>query len=188
MPPSGPNQVIALSLGFTMPEPDRARRALAVIERDLLTPFGLRTLAPSDPQYRPTCDGSAYQRDSSYHQGTVWPWLMGPFITAYVRTHGDEGRAKASTWLAGFADHLRDAGLGSISEIFDAGAAPRAPRLHRPGLERLRNPSHACRRHPPVEQAFSPALACPLLWGSLLSCGPVANRARRRKAAVRPRA
>jgi predicted glycogen debranching enzyme len=122
-----PNQVIALSLGFTMPEPDRARRALAVIERDLLTPFGLRTLAPSDPQYRPTCDGSAYQRDSSYHQGTVWPWLMGPFITAYVRTHGDEGRAKASTWLAGFADHLRDAGLGSISEIFDAGP-PHEPR------------------------------------------------------------
>jgi predicted glycogen debranching enzyme len=122
-----PNQAIALSLGYTMPTADRARRALEVIERELLTPVGLRTLAAGDPHYKPQCAGNPYERDSSYHQGTVWPWLLGPFVTAYVRIHGDEGREKASSWLTGFADHLRDAGLGSVSEIFDADP-PHEPR------------------------------------------------------------
>jgi predicted glycogen debranching enzyme len=121
-----PNQAIALSLGHTMVSPDRARQALAVIERELLTEVGLRTLARSDPQYRPHYEGNPFERDSAYHQGTVWPWLIGPFITASVRS--DEGsREKAYNWLSGFITRMRDAGLGSIAEIFD-GDEPHAPR------------------------------------------------------------
>ena len=120
-----PNQVLAFSLGFPIAEPDHARRALAVVERDLLTPFGLRTLARSDPKYRPHYAGGPFERDSAYHQGTVWPWLLGPFITAYLRAFPNE-REKARGWLARFPGHLREAGLGSISEVFD-GDEPHTP-------------------------------------------------------------
>jgi predicted glycogen debranching enzyme len=126
-----PNQAIALSLGFTMVEPERGRQALAVIERELLTPVGLRTLSRSDPQYRRQCNGGPFDRDSAYHQGTVWPWLMGPFITGWVRVQETSGqpaaREQAHKWLRGYADHLLDAGIGSISEIFD-GEPPFEPR------------------------------------------------------------
>jgi glycogen debranching enzyme len=121
-----PNQVMAFSLGFPIAEPDRARRALAVVERELLTDFGLRTLARSDPKYRPQCAGNPFDRDSAYHQGTVWPWLLGPFISAYRRAFPGESD-RTTGWLARFPEHLREAGLGSISEIFD-GDAPHAPR------------------------------------------------------------
>jgi predicted glycogen debranching enzyme len=121
-----PNQVIALSLGYTMVESARARRMLAVVERELLTEFGLRTLSPRDADYIGRYEGGRVERDSAYHQGTIWPWLMGPFVTAYVRTN-PAGRQQAVKWLAGFRDHLTAAGLGSISEIFD-GDAPHLPR------------------------------------------------------------
>ncbi|MES1261135.1 MAG: amylo-alpha-1,6-glucosidase, partial [Acidobacteriota bacterium] len=107
-----------------------ARAILAVVERELLTTFGLRTLSPGDPQYRGRYEGGPVERDSAYHQGTVWPWLLGPFITAYVRFHGESAQAtpeslsnarnQAGRWLEGFRGHLKVAGLGSISEIFDA--------------------------------------------------------------------
>ena len=84
-----PNQVIALSLGYCAIPEGRARRILAAVERHLLTPFGLRTLAPFDPRYRGRYDGSVAERDGAYHQGTVWPWLLGPFITADMRFNGD---------------------------------------------------------------------------------------------------
>jgi glycogen debranching enzyme len=99
------------------------------VERELVTPYGLRSLAPGDPQYKGRYEGGVASRDSAYHQGTVWPWLMGPFLTAYVKTHGrsTEARAKARAWLDGFADHLRVEGLGQVSEALD-GDPP-----HRPG-------------------------------------------------------
>jgi predicted glycogen debranching enzyme len=124
-----PNQVIALSLGFPLLEGDRAIQVLSVIERELLTPFGLRTLAPSDPHYRGTYEGGVEGRDGSYHQGTVWPWLLGHFISAYVRTYNRSPQAmeRARSWLSAFEAHLSDAGLGSISEIFD-GDSPHRPR------------------------------------------------------------
>jgi predicted glycogen debranching enzyme len=123
-----PNQVIALSLGYPMISGDRARSVLDVVERELLTPFGLRTLNPSNPQYRPHYGGDQLSRDSGYHQGTVWPWLLGSFITAYLRAYDTpEARTKAWTWLAPFGKHLTEAGLGSVSEIFDA-EPPHAPR------------------------------------------------------------
>jgi predicted glycogen debranching enzyme len=123
-----PNQIIALSLGHPMISDDRARAVLEVVERELLTPFGLRTLNPSNPQYRPHYGGDQFSRDSGYHQGTVWPWLLGPFITAYLKSYDNpEARAKASAWLTPFQKHLTEAGLGTVSEIFDADP-PHAPR------------------------------------------------------------
>jgi glycogen debranching enzyme len=108
---------------------ERARRVVAVVERQLLTPFGLRSLAPGDAQYRPVYRGDAYSRDTAYHQGTVWAWLMGPFITAYVKVNrrSKKSRQVGRTLLEGFGEHLREAGLGTVSEIFDAEAP------HRPG-------------------------------------------------------
>ena len=124
-----PNQVLAISLTHSMLNPDRARRILRVVESQLLTPLGLRTLAPSDPSYAPHYAGNAMSRDSAYHQGTVWPWLIGPFIRAYMRTYRvtDEVRDKAKQWVSYFEEHLRRGGLGHISEVADA-VSP-----HRPG-------------------------------------------------------
>ncbi len=124
-----PNQIIAASLPYTCLSDERARRVVEAVERELLTPYGLRSLAPSDAAYRGRYEGDGRSRDSVYHQGTVWGWLMGPFVTAYVRAHGrsEESRRRAAAWLAPFREHLRDAGLNHVSEIFD-GDAPHAPR------------------------------------------------------------
>jgi predicted glycogen debranching enzyme len=124
-----PNQIFAVSLPASMLSPDRARRVVDVVEREFLTPFGLRSLSPNDPHYRGRCDGDPSSRDGAYHQGTVWAWLMGPFITAYVKTHEGSfaAREQASTWVKAFCAHLHDAGLGQVSEIFD-GDAPHQPR------------------------------------------------------------
>jgi predicted glycogen debranching enzyme len=123
-----PNQVIAISLTNTMVARDRAASILGVVERELLTPRGLRTLSPSDPNYIGRYEGGPGSRDRAYHQGTVWPWLMGPYITAYVKTFGREpGRRFAAMWLENFQQHLHEACLAQVSEIFD-GDAPHAPR------------------------------------------------------------
>jgi glycogen debranching enzyme len=122
-----PNQLIALSLGYCAVSEDRARRSLAAIERHLLTPFGLRTLAPSDPMYRARYEGPPAERDLAYHQGTIWPWLLGPFVAANLRFN-----AEAAKWRAtGIVDSLRKfmlaRGTGQIPEIFD-GDPPHQPR------------------------------------------------------------
>jgi predicted glycogen debranching enzyme len=124
-----PNQVIAISLRHCLLGQQRALQVLAVAERELLTPFGLRTLSPSDHQYRGVYEGNSWSRDSAYHQGTMWPWLAGPFFIAKLRFAEDQRKAveETETWLAGFSRHLREAGLGQISEIFD-GDAPWRPR------------------------------------------------------------
>ncbi len=123
-----PNQVIAISLTNTMLSKERAANVLRVIERELLTPRGLRTLSPTDPNYIGRYEGGPESRDAAYHQGTAWPWLMGPFFTAYTKTFGKKaGRKFASTWLENFQAHLHEACLGQVSEIFD-GDAPYIPR------------------------------------------------------------
>jgi|SRR5688572_14119934 len=123
-----PNQVIAISLTNTMVSQERAASVLRVVERDLLTPRGLRTLSPADPNYIGRYEGGPPSRDGAYHQGTVWPWLMGPYITAYINTFGTEAGGRfASTWLESFEPHLYEACLGQVSEIFD-GDAPHTPR------------------------------------------------------------
>jgi predicted glycogen debranching enzyme len=123
-----PNQIFAISLKNSMISQRHAEEILQVVERELLTPRGLRTLSPGNPQYRGRYEGAPSSRDSVYHQGTVWPWLMGPYITAYVRTFGlKAGRAVVDEWLTRFEEHLVEACLGQVSEIFD-GDAPHTPR------------------------------------------------------------
>jgi len=123
-----PNQIFAVSLPHSMLPRDRARRVVSNVEEHLLTPFGLRTLAPSDPQYRGSYTGGFPDRDGAYHRGTVWSWLLGPFITAYIKVNGgsEEARRQARAWLSPLESHLAEAGLGHISEIFE-GDAPHRP-------------------------------------------------------------
>ena len=123
-----PNQILAVSLPISVLSRSRAARVLETIERLLLTPYGLRTLAPTDPRYCGRYEGDARSRDAAYHQGTVWPWLMGPFIMAYLRIHPmTEAHARIAEWLKPLRGHLSNAGLGQVSEVFD-GDPP-----HRPG-------------------------------------------------------
>ncbi len=131
-PPDGsirPNQIFAVSLRHSMLSEERARAVVEKVEKELLTPVGLRTLNRSDGRYRATYEGNQYSRDSAYHQGTVWPWLLGPFVSAYVRVNGGtaQARARAHDFLRGIEKHLSEAGLGQISEIFD-GDVPHHPR------------------------------------------------------------
>jgi len=120
-----PNQIFAVSLPFSMLDSGRAKAVVEIVERELLTPRGLRTLDTKDPRYRGQYIGDPLSRDTAYHQGTVWPWLIGPFFTAWLKIHGPDSRVK--TWLAEFQTHLTEAGLGQVSEIFD-GDPPFAPR------------------------------------------------------------
>jgi len=121
-----PNQVLAISLDH--PVLDRARWAavMEVAQHRLLTPVGLRSLAPGHPDYKAKYDGDLRARDAAYHQGTVWAWLIGPFVDAWLKLHPGE-LARARSFLQGFVPHLGEACIGSISEIFDA-EAPYTPR------------------------------------------------------------
>jgi predicted glycogen debranching enzyme len=125
-----PNQIFAVGgLPFALLNGDAARGVVDLVQRVLLTPMGLRTLDPGDPRYCPRYAGGPDQRDHAYHQGTVWPWLIGPFVEAWLRVHGDTpaNRAQARTdFLDGLETHLGQAGLGHISEIAD-GDAPHMP-------------------------------------------------------------
>jgi predicted glycogen debranching enzyme len=114
-----PNQIFTVSLPHQIITGERARKIVEKVETVLLTPVGLRSLSPNDPAYRPIYRGSPYDRDSSYHQGTVWAWLIGPFIDARRKTFPDQ-EAKITEILSNFRHHLTEAGLGQISEIFDA--------------------------------------------------------------------
>ncbi len=109
---------------------EAARNLVAVVERELVTPLGLRTLARSDPAYRPRCEGGVTRRDGAYHQGTVWPWLVGPFVDAWLNVNGDDDAHRTEArrrFLAPLLDHLNVAGLGHVSEIAD-GDPPHTPR------------------------------------------------------------
>jgi glycogen debranching enzyme len=124
-----PNQIFAVSLPYPLLSSEQALHVVDVVEWELLTPYGLRTLSPRDPNYRGRYQGDARSRDGAYHQGTVWPWLLGPFLTSYVKVHDgtSEARRRADRFLDPLRAHLLEAGLGQISEVFD-GDAP-----HRPG-------------------------------------------------------
>jgi len=123
-----PNQIFAVSLHYSMLDLERSARVVRKVERELLTPFGLRTLAPSDPRYARHYGGDAYTRDSAYHQGTVWPWLFGPFIEAYLRVHdhSDEARMQARQWLDPLRRRMAEFGLGQVFEVCD-GDPPHTP-------------------------------------------------------------
>jgi predicted glycogen debranching enzyme len=114
-----PNQLFAISLCHPVLAEARWASVVGVVQERLLTPLGLRTLSPGHPDYKVTYDGDLRARDAAYHQGTIWPWLVGPFIDAWLRARPAD-RANARTFLEGFWSHLDEACVGSISEIFDA--------------------------------------------------------------------
>jgi predicted glycogen debranching enzyme len=114
-----PNQLLAISLDHAVLDPSRWASVLDAVERALVTPVGLRSLAPGSREYKPTYHGDLRTRDAAYHQGTVWGWLIGPWVDAWVRAH-PEDRAGARRYLSGLVAHLDDFGLGSVAEIFDA--------------------------------------------------------------------
>ena len=109
-----------------MLEPERWPPVLEVVRQKLLTPLGLRTLAPGSPDYKPKYFGDLRARDAAYHQGTVWAWLIGPFVDAWLKVHPDDFSG-ARKFLLGFAPHLDDGCVGSVNEIFDA-QPPYTPR------------------------------------------------------------
>ncbi|MBI3289308.1 MAG: glycogen debranching enzyme family protein [Elusimicrobia bacterium] len=114
-----PNQIIAISLTHPILDPARWKPVLEAVERELLTPVGLRSLARGSPQYRARYDGDLRSRDAAYHQGTVWAWLIGPYVDARLRVRPDDV-AGARACLATLMGHVSEACIGSISEIFDA--------------------------------------------------------------------
>jgi 4-alpha-glucanotransferase len=120
-----PNQVLAVSLHYSPLDLPAQRAVVERCGRDLLTSYGLRSLADTHPDYRPHYRGRVWERDEAYHQGTVWPWLLGHYALAYCRVHRNAPAAQAL--LTPLLDHLFDAGLGTVSEIFD-GAPPHTPR------------------------------------------------------------
>jgi predicted glycogen debranching enzyme len=125
-----PNQIFAVSLPFSPLDGQQQKAVVSCVENNLLTPFGLRTLAATDSKYKGRYEGGPKERDSAYHQGTVWPWLIGHFIEAYLKINGHSKQSKKTCagWLEPLIEHLKNDGcIGSISEIFD-GDAPHKPR------------------------------------------------------------
>jgi predicted glycogen debranching enzyme len=114
-----PNQIFAISLRHPILDRSRWESVLQVVLEKLVTPVGLRSLTPGDPNYKPRYFGDRRSRDAAYHQGTVWAWLIGPFVDAWLKLY-PEDRTGARRWLEGFKGELRDACVGSVSEVFDA--------------------------------------------------------------------
>jgi glycogen debranching enzyme len=126
-----PNQLLAIGgLPYAVADESVARRVVDTVESRLWTPLGLRTLPRDDERYVPRYEGGVLSRDGSYHQGTVWPWLLGPFVEAWVRVRGDTAAVRKDArrrFLDPLLRHLAEAGLGHISEIADA-EPPHTPR------------------------------------------------------------
>ena len=118
-----PNQIFAVSLPYSPLTREQQSAVVEVVRRELLTPVGLRTLDPAAPNFSPNYRGDMFNRDKAYHNGTIWPWLIGAFLEAYLKIH-DRSQAsqdQAKAWLQPLVDHLEDGGcVGSISEIFEA--------------------------------------------------------------------
>ena len=122
-----PNQILALSLPFHLIEGEKAKAVFNSIRSKLYTPFGLRSLSPDDPRYKGHYGGNPFARDSTYHQGTVWSWLLGPFVEAGLKHGGESFKTEAMDIIDRFSVHLNGGCIGSVSEIFD-GDAPYQPR------------------------------------------------------------
>ncbi|WP_010584597.1 amylo-alpha-1,6-glucosidase [Schlesneria paludicola] len=121
-----PNQIFSISLPNPVLDPSRWEIVLRTVQERLLTPYGLRSLAPGHPDYKPQYYGDLRSRDAAYHQGTVWAWLIGPFVDAWRRVYPHRVH-ECSELLTGFDSHLSEACIGTISEVFDA-EAPYLPR------------------------------------------------------------
>jgi glycogen debranching enzyme len=122
-----PNQIFALSLPFHLIDGEKAKSVIDIVRSKLYTAFGLRSLSPDDPKYSGHYGGNSLKRDSVYHQGTVWSWLLGPYVEAGMKFAGDAFKPEALAIIERFASHLNESCIGSVSEIFD-GDAPHHPR------------------------------------------------------------
>jgi glycogen debranching enzyme len=125
-----PNQIFAVSLPFSPLSDEQQKSVVDVVQKELLTPYGLRTLNAGDSRYKGKYTGPQQQRDEAYHQGTVWPYLIGPFVESFLKVNGfsRKSKKKAAEFISPLLDHLaKDGCLGSVSEIFD-GDPPHKPR------------------------------------------------------------
>lgn len=122
-----PNQIYALSLPFPVLAGDKMKKVFYFVREYLLTPRGLRSLGAMSKEYKPYYEGNVWSRDEAYHQGTVWSFLIGPYIDSLIKLEGEKGKTEAKQYLTDFFEHLNEAGVGSVSEIFDA-EAPHHPR------------------------------------------------------------
>jgi predicted glycogen debranching enzyme len=125
-PSCRPNQIFAVSLPYPVLDPGRWGQVVGIVRERLLTRVGLRTLAPGHPDYKVTYHGDLRARDAAYHQGTVWPWLIGPFVDAWLRLYPEQKKA-ARGFLEGLAGELNEQCIGTVGEIYDA-EAPHLPR------------------------------------------------------------
>ena len=121
-----PNMVIAVSLPYSMLEKDQMKKILDVADKNLVTIRGLRTLSPRNKLYKGICSGSQEERDRAYHQGTVWPWLFGPFCEGWLKVYGKQGVQKVKNLIYGLEEVMSEHGITTISEIYD-GDPPHAP-------------------------------------------------------------
>ena len=126
-----PNQTLVVSLDFSMLDPAKSQKVIDLVNRELVTPFGLRTLSINDPKFVGKCFGNLRSRDAAYHNGTIWPWLLGPFVTAYLKVNGFTEQARNfafNSWILPlFTNGIHQGGLGTINEIYDCDP-PNKPR------------------------------------------------------------
>jgi predicted glycogen debranching enzyme len=126
-----PNQIFAVSLDYSMLNKETSRRIVDVVNQNLVTPYGLRTLSLDDPKFVGKCMGDRRSRDTAYHNGTIWPWLLGPYITAYLKVNDYSSEARKQAFeqliLPLFTVGIHKGGLGTISEIYDCDP-PNLPR------------------------------------------------------------
>ena len=121
-----PNMVIAVSLPYSMLSKDQMKRVLDTADKELVTPRGLRTLSPGNPFYKGTYHGNQEERDKAYHNGTVWPWLLGPFCEGWLRVYGQQGVQRVRKLIYGLEEVMSEHGVSTISEIYD-GDPPHSP-------------------------------------------------------------
>jgi predicted glycogen debranching enzyme len=121
-----PNMVIAVSLPYSMLDKEQMKKTLDIVDKELVTPRGLRTLSPANKFYQGTYKGNQEERDTAYHQGTVWPWLLGPFCEGWLKVYGAQGVQKIRKLIYGLEDVMSEHGITTLSEIHD-GDPPHAP-------------------------------------------------------------
>lgn len=114
-----PNMLFAASLPYSPLNNEQKKKILDIVKQELLTPRGIRTLSPKNPHYKSVYEGNIEARDSAYHQGTAWPWLLGAYAEAYLKIHGKSGLAEIKNLVKGFEDEMKLHGLGTISELYN---------------------------------------------------------------------
>jgi glycogen debranching enzyme len=122
-----PNMIFATSFPYSPVNEEIRKQVISRVKQELLTPRGLRSLTPTSPAYIGICFGNQIERDLAYHQGTVWPWLMGHFVEGYLKLHGKSGLPFVRSLYEGFFDTLLEHGVGTVSEVYD-GDPPHTPR------------------------------------------------------------